>query len=245
MHWSPDMIKIAVEYGQLGVLEWWSRNWNSLPTQNLECAQSLYNAAKLDAVGVFEWWHARWFPTTTKSDWHNVFWNSIRHNACQVQLWLCDHLDHCLDFDSDRERQVFLKRCMANLTSPRPFTLDFLTTVFGSDLDSQLFKLTHSNLTMTSHANCTLTSRVPLKWGVLEALIRASNLFMLEWWLQVYLAAGVPFVLPPTFERLIATNYKQSVRRWVRDVMVTRKIPVLIQTSVGTVMPYVSQSFPF
>ncbi|KAI9223306.1 hypothetical protein BC828DRAFT_376204 [Blastocladiella britannica] len=242
MDWSPEIVKNAVQYGQLGVLEWWERNQDLLPPQNLDCAQSLYYATELDSVGAIAWQHARRFPFSDR-DWKNILRRSIQHNSCEVQAWLRDHLDLPSILGTGREQERFLEMCVSYLTRPPPYTIDFLATVFGPGLDSQLAKRTHSSLTMMNRASITNPSPLPLDRGVVKALIRGGNPVTLEWWLRAYLAAGVPFVLPPIFEEFVTTSTNQSARRWVHDVTVTRKIPVLIDTAAGTVVPYVSRPY--
>ncbi|KAI9217286.1 hypothetical protein BC828DRAFT_391552 [Blastocladiella britannica] len=249
MDWHDDLVAQAVESGQIEMLEWWDRNRGALPPQDLNCSSYLSRATLSDAVDVLAWWHAHRFPAS-KADWQQVCIEAIKNDASYVQLWLLDRLDLFAP-DTNEELIVFTNACMSVLLWAKPFTYDFVRTAFP-DLDMSVWipVADHAYSCLTTlyfwcgFCNITVTSLLPLKPTILDTLLKARSVAMIEWWLQLHLAAGHPFVLPTA--RKLNEIYRRCKisHQWVYDVTVVRKLPVFVESEVG-VVPYTSPPPPF
>ncbi|KAI9223350.1 hypothetical protein BC828DRAFT_376137 [Blastocladiella britannica] len=237
IHWTREIVSRAVQHAQINVLEWWDRNRDQLPLQNLNCSHLLSEAVQFDAaVDVLAWWYARGFPVT-KAHWIMVCTESINHNSYRVQSRLRDHLNLVAP-ESDRKRWQLLDECLSALEEPAPFTFDFLDSIFpdmGPSTWSPLPEQAYSSLSalfwFCCRANVTVASLLPVEPYIFSELLKASKLGLLEWWLQTHLAADHPMVLPDELDDILDNN--DDARRWVRDVVVTRMIPIYVESEEG------------
>ncbi|KAI9217861.1 hypothetical protein BC828DRAFT_390100 [Blastocladiella britannica] len=232
--WPQDILSKAIMHGQLKVLEWWERNQGSLPPQDLYCGQQLCEAASRDASNVIEWWYAQ-YPVS-KSRWQEVCIAAIRSDALRVQLWLLDHHDLFVA-ESDENHREFAEECIERLDAITPFTLEFYAAI-GLDLDlATVFPI--PSMTMLfwycCHANVIFTSLLPLQPEVVYALLNASSKTMLEWWLQEHIATGHRLVLPTADDMDDLCDSDEELYWWVCDVVVTRKLPVFVESDDGNV----------
>ncbi|KAI9216164.1 hypothetical protein BC828DRAFT_394116 [Blastocladiella britannica] len=76
MEWPVDLVSNALRNGYSQVLEWWDRNQDKLPPQNLDCTEQPSTAALRDAVDAIAWWHAHGFPASKADAIHaRVYWH--------------------------------------------------------------------------------------------------------------------------------------------------------------------------
>ncbi|KAI9222430.1 hypothetical protein BC828DRAFT_378464 [Blastocladiella britannica] len=246
MDWNCDIVDKAV-HGQIDLLEWWDRHRNELPPQNLDCARRLTYPAQQDAVDVLAWWHARGFPAT-KSDWHRAYSMAISMDARRVILWLRDH-PTLLFSESDEEYQPFVDACKTKLSCSKPYTLDIVATIVG-DLESTLhppekvYTCMATLLWWCSRHNITVASLLPVDPSILDEMVNMRYVVMLDWWVQVHMAAGHRIVFPAANLLDEFCHWTIDTHVWMYDVMVTRKIPVFVQSERG-VVPYMPPPLPF
>ncbi|KAI9224777.1 hypothetical protein BC828DRAFT_15359 [Blastocladiella britannica] len=236
---SANLVLNAIHHNQLKVLEWWDRNRDQLPPQNLNCSVDLARAALLDGMDVIAWWHAR-FPVSSDT-WKQVCITAATHNARHVQLWLLDR-PNLYAPESVEEKSAFMIECLTAMLWPTPFTLDFIGAMFPalpsirSPLPWEMYACSTRLLWYCSRFGISFDSLLPVDPSILASLLESKNVPMLEWWLQAHLAAGHRFVLPESEEIGYYCQVSDRVAAWVRDVIVIRKIPMYVQSESGVVL---------
>ncbi|KAI9220149.1 hypothetical protein BC828DRAFT_384216 [Blastocladiella britannica] len=254
---------MAVRGGHLKVLEWWDRNKGMLPPQVLDCPLDFSGRiASKDAVDLLAWWNDR-FPISD-DEWQRICLFAIEKNALRVQSWLRGHRD-LFTLDTDNLHLHLMEEHSFTLRHPRPFTLDFLNSVYPDLVMDPTLPLPESfylswtlMLWLCARANVTVASLLPLQPIALMMLLIHHDVLTLERWLQAYITAGHPFVLPDADKvydherawmevddtRPICQR-QDSLHRWMYDVTVTRKIAVFETTGSGTFVLYMSPPFSF
>ncbi|KAI9218442.1 hypothetical protein BC828DRAFT_429321 [Blastocladiella britannica] len=231
--WSQAIVACAIKISS-------DLHCGELPPQDLGCSSKLSNAAALDGVNVLEWWHAHQLPAC-KVDWQWVCIKSIEYNSRRVQMWLMDHVALFMP-KSEEDHQQFMAECIPALKWAAPFTLDFFNTIF-TNLDPPIsipmsaYHCATSLYWFCALTHATVASLLPSKPRIFSSLFEGEDTNALEWWLQVHLAAGHPLHFPSADKLDEIYVHNTDLHAWVFDVVVTRKVPVLVESDSGMV-PY-------
>ncbi|KAI9220854.1 hypothetical protein BC828DRAFT_415328 [Blastocladiella britannica] len=244
--WASDIVSTAIDFAQVEVLEWWDRHQDQLPPQDLDCSSGLLSVAQRDAADVLEWWHAHPQLSASKNDWQQVCLEAIKYDANRVQRWLLKHMGL---FAPDEYDTVGFHASVWDLemTGVTLFTLEFMSAISPAPVPStspqplspppQVYTLFASLLCYCHRYNVTIASLLPLGVADWLALLRQTDLTMLEWWLQAHLATSRRVVLPGAEElgRAFSDADDDDSRHWLSDVTVTRGISMYIESEVGIV----------
>ncbi|KAI9216034.1 hypothetical protein BC828DRAFT_394351 [Blastocladiella britannica] len=210
--WGEYLVAIALHSMQLNVLQWWDAYCDKLPPQQLDCSSYLQYAS-IDDANVLEWWHARFFASTPADDWQAACTSAIVNNARAVQQWLCSRPN------------VYSQLKTPTYCGPRAtiYTLEFMDKL-GSEAMPSSIKLERV-LWKCMSLGTSVNSVVPLSPEQWTTVADNIDILSKEWWLRLHLAAGHPIVFPPNKRR-----FSRAHGAWLHDVVVARKIPVLMQS---------------
>ncbi|KAI9215937.1 hypothetical protein BC828DRAFT_409983, partial [Blastocladiella britannica] len=230
--WPRDIVRTAIQFGQLKVLEWWDRHQDQLPPQDLNCSSRLFSPTRRDAAGVLNWCHAHPHVTASKVDWQGACLQTIYSDAGRVQRWLLEHMDLIVPDEHD-DANFHARVWELEMIGVTPFTLEFMSAI--SPVPDPC----------TSSPPLTPPSEVYTLFSSLLCYYnryKEDELLMLEWWLQAHLAAGHRIVLPGAEELdRVFSDADGDSRHWLYDVTVTRGLPVYVESEAG-IEPFLSRS---
>ncbi|KAI9221975.1 hypothetical protein BC828DRAFT_421596, partial [Blastocladiella britannica] len=234
--WPSDIATKAVAFGQLAPMEWWRCHQDQLPLQDLDCTYRLVGAVKVDAVAVIVWWYTHQ-KQMSQANWQELCLFAIKYNASRVQRWLLE-IAHQFVLADNQADGFYAKVWSPEMTRVAPVTLDFMAAIVPSSLGSVESlpppppSLVYSCLAALhwycNSNNLMISSLLPLELSTWKMLFRHANTVILEWWLQVHLAAGHHVVLLEDVEAHALVHRVAGSRRWVLDVAVTRNIPLYV-----------------
>ncbi|KAI9218276.1 hypothetical protein BC828DRAFT_417447 [Blastocladiella britannica] len=193
------------------------------------------DAVRYGRLEVLEWWelHQDQLPVPDLTDCAQALTWAAREDAVDVLAWwharqlpmpMTTWRELFINAVLSSSCQVQMCHCVSNLGMRTAlYTLGFIGAIFPT-LDSAALP----PLPKEAHA-CTT---------IFESLFDWSNIAMLEWWLQAYLAAGHSFVLFDEDKLDEFDNRDQDVHQWLYDVMITRKIPLFVKSKRGEIMWY-------
>ncbi|KAI9216796.1 hypothetical protein BC828DRAFT_392763 [Blastocladiella britannica] len=237
VEWPADLVAKAVEWVQVGVLEWWDRNHARPMLPSISTgrglAKLLSNAIRADAVDVVEWWHARRTSPETENEWQQVAVLAVEYNARHVQAWLLLHQHNLLPQSTDDQFTEPMVRALR--LSAMPFTLNFVAAVIGPSpphspaLANLLSSIAVSIPVLTWRSLHFEPLKRPRDWFPLTAdqwlsLLEDVDTVTLEWWLQAHVRAAKPIHFPSRSEMVDAEDYHTDTWTWVRDVVEVRRI---------------------
>ncbi|KAI9221910.1 hypothetical protein BC828DRAFT_379797 [Blastocladiella britannica] len=229
--WPGDIVASAIQFRQFSILEWWDRNQDLLPPQDMNCSSRLAKAATGDAVDIIKWWHARGLPAS-KGDWQQVCLHAIWGNAIRIQSWLLDHVQLFAPAE-DQNDEFYAEVWEPQTADLAPFKLDFLAAI-APELDPSAPPPLQVYCCLTAlrwyclRYHRTIASLLPLQQSIWLLLFGQNNVILLEWWLKVYLATSRRIVLPAIED--MASMYSDDDASlwydWFVDVALNRKISV-------------------
>ncbi|KAI9220169.1 hypothetical protein BC828DRAFT_384141 [Blastocladiella britannica] len=234
--WGQELVHCAILQRHLHVLQWWDAHRDQLPDQDLsKCPLYLGQVAEHDATGILEWWHARYPLAAKDDDWMHVLNGAIEYNARTMQAWLRSHPDLVCG-------SVYFmdEPCLT------PFTLDFMAE-FESHMETpERFSNMVAATWQCYRSGVAVDSRLPLSPYEWVDVIRTFNQVTWEWWLQAHVAAGHTIVFPCD-ESIDPDAYVLGGNAliWLVDVIVTRKIPLLVESEEDrkVIVPFVVREF--
>ncbi|KAI9219497.1 hypothetical protein BC828DRAFT_416437 [Blastocladiella britannica] len=234
--WTSGFVSAAISAASFDILQWWEAHHTFLPPQDMSSLPTLNLVAIADNADILDWCVAHMTPT--QLDWRSLCTLTILYNARKIQLWFRSHRDLICDPLSTTVPYTLIWPTDP-FVAATPFTLDFITAISASTIGTRKLTRIQLNASFSAtywhclHSNIKIKSLLHLtpkkKW---VKILASKNVVNCEEWVQAHLAAGCSVVLPLSCTREIGEK-----GTWLRDVVVTRRIPVSVQTS-AVVVPF-------